>query len=193
MSKNWISFPRVEGRASRQAHADLPEGTYEREIGREGFFGPATHMYHSHMPTAWTSFEGPLRPHAYDTNRLPDGASSPFSQSPILANANTRICVWHVEKAMPDLVRNIDGDELLFVHAGSGDIYCDFGRLTFRDGDYVLLPRGTMWRIEPCGRCTFLLIEATDSAYRLPDRGMLGEHAQFDPAVLAVPTSMMQS
>lgn len=187
MSKNWISFPRVEGRASRQAHADLPEGTFEREIGREGFFGPATHMYHSHMPTAWTSFEGPLRPHAYDTNRLPDGASSPFSQAPILANANTRICVWHVEKPMPDLVRNIDGDELLFVHAGSGDIYCDFGRLSFRDGDYVLLPRGTMWRIEPRGRCTFLLIEATDSAYRLPDRGMLGEHAQFDPAVLDVP------
>ena len=46
MSKNWINFPRIEGQASRQAHADLPEGTYEREIGREGFFGPAAHMYH---------------------------------------------------------------------------------------------------------------------------------------------------
>ena len=38
--KNWISFPRVEGSASRQAHADLPEGTYERELGKEGFAGP---------------------------------------------------------------------------------------------------------------------------------------------------------
>ena len=35
--REWISLPRVEGRASRQAHADLPEGTYERELGREGF------------------------------------------------------------------------------------------------------------------------------------------------------------
>ena len=34
--KNWISFPRVEGTASRQAHCDLPDGTYEREAGREG-------------------------------------------------------------------------------------------------------------------------------------------------------------
>jgi homogentisate 1,2-dioxygenase len=30
MSKSWISFPKIEGRASRQAHADLPDGTYER-------------------------------------------------------------------------------------------------------------------------------------------------------------------
>ncbi|MFN9543799.1 MAG: homogentisate 1,2-dioxygenase, partial [Alphaproteobacteria bacterium] len=187
MSKNWISFPRVEGRASRQAHADLPDGTYEREIGREGFFGPATHMYHAHMPTAWTSFEGPLRPHAYDTNRLGEGAMSPFSIEPLLANANTRLKLWHVERPMTELVRNIDGDELMFIHAGSGALHCDFGHMTFRDGDYIVLPRGTMWRIEPSSRCSILLIEATDSAYRLPDRGMLGEHAQFDPAILETP------
>jgi homogentisate 1,2-dioxygenase len=187
MSKNWISFPRVEGRASRQAHADLPDGTYEREIGREGFFGPATHMYHAHMPTAWTSFDGPLRPHAYDTNRLGEGAMSPFSIEPLLANANTRLKLWHVERPMTELVRNIDGDELMFIHAGSGALYCDFGHMTFRDGDYIVLPRGTMWRIEPSSRCSILLIEATDSVYRLPDRGMLGEHAQFDPAILETP------
>ena len=52
---NHISFPRVEGRASRQAHADLPEGTFERELGKDGFFGPATMMYHTHAPTGWTS------------------------------------------------------------------------------------------------------------------------------------------
>ncbi len=66
----WITFPRIEGEASRQAHADLPAGTYEREMGREGFFGPATHMYHRHMPTAWSSFTGPLRPRAYDTTKF---------------------------------------------------------------------------------------------------------------------------
>jgi len=65
-SKNWIEFPRVEGETSRQAHADLPAGTYEREIGRDGFFGPATHLYHKHPPTGWTAFEGPLRPRAFD-------------------------------------------------------------------------------------------------------------------------------
>ena len=65
-AKNWIEFPHIEGEASRQAHADLPRGTYEREIGRDGFFGPATHLYHRHPPTGWTSFEGPLRPRAFD-------------------------------------------------------------------------------------------------------------------------------
>jgi homogentisate 1,2-dioxygenase len=187
MSKSWINFPRIEGQASRQAHADLPDGSYEREIGREGFFGPATHMYHKHMPTAWTSFEGPLRPRAYDTNRVQPADLSPFEAPVLLANANTRIRLWSTRRAMPQLVRNGDGDELLFVHAGSGELFCDFGHMSFRDGDYMLLPRGTMWRIEPDASCQILMIEATESAYRLPDRGMLGEHAYFDPAALDTP------
>jgi homogentisate 1,2-dioxygenase len=187
MSKSWISFPKIEGKASRQAHADLPDGTYEREIGREGFFGPATHMYHTHMPTAWTSFDGPLRPRAYDTNRVQPADLSPFEAPVLLSNANTRIRIWNTRSAMPQLVRNGDGDELLFVHSGSGELYCDFGHMSFRDGDYILLPRGTMWRIEPDVACSILMIEATESAYRLPDRGILGEHAQFDPASLDTP------
>ena len=73
MAKNWISLPRVEGTASRQAHVNLPPGTYEREMGKEGFFGPATHMYHRHPPTGWVEFEGPLQPRAFDTVKLAVG------------------------------------------------------------------------------------------------------------------------
>ena len=54
--RNWIEFPKIEGETSRQAHADLPHGAYEREIGRDGFYGPAAHLYHKHPPTGWTSF-----------------------------------------------------------------------------------------------------------------------------------------
>lgn len=68
--RKWFSFPLVEGEASRQAHCDLPDGTFERECGKEGFFGPATHMYHRHAPTGWTEWEGELRPHAFDTNKV---------------------------------------------------------------------------------------------------------------------------
>ena len=39
--RKWITTSRIEGKASRQAHCDLPENTYERELGKEGFFGPA--------------------------------------------------------------------------------------------------------------------------------------------------------
>jgi len=187
MSKGWINFPRIEGNASRQAHADLPEGTYEREIGREGFFGPAAHVYHRHMPTAWTSFTGPLRPRAYDTTKIASGGPGPWAAKPLLGNARVLVRVWTVSTSMKELMRNSDGDELLFVHSGSGDLFCDFGHMTFNEGDYIVIPRGTMWRIEPREACSLLMIEASDSAYKLPDRGMLGEHAQFDPAVLETP------
>ena len=66
----WITIPKVEGTASRQAHADLPANTYERELGKEGFFGPASQMYHQHPPTGWSTIEGPLRPHAFDTKKV---------------------------------------------------------------------------------------------------------------------------
>ncbi|MDE0972600.1 MAG: hypothetical protein OSA01_10130, partial [Arenicellales bacterium] len=60
--KNRIPPVWIEGTTSRQAHCDLPAGTYEREVGREGFFGPASQIHHAHPPTGWTSFEGPTQP-----------------------------------------------------------------------------------------------------------------------------------
>ena len=187
MSKQWISFPRVEGEASRQAHADIPTGTYEREMGKEGFFGPTTHFYHAHPPTGWTSFEGPLRPYAFDTNKITHDGSCPWKAKPLLKNAATTISLWTTKEKMKHLVRNSDGDLLLFVHNGAGDLFCDFGHLAYRDGDYIVLPRSTMWRLEPSSETTLLMIEATNDSYRLPDKGMMGAHAIFDPAMLDVP------
>ena len=187
--RKYISFPKVEGETSRQAHADLPAGTYERELGKEGFFGPATHMYHRHPPTGWTSWEGPLRPRAFDLARLPAGDdASPWSAPEILGNAALRLRYWHLPASMPDLARNGDGDELLFVHEGLGDLFCDYGHLSIGSGDYLMLPRGTMWRIECVKPMTLLMIEATGASYRLPDKGLVGAHAIFDPAILDTPT-----
>lgn len=186
-AKNWIEFPRVEGETSRQAHADLPKGTYEREIGRDGFFGPATHIYHRHPPTGWSGFDGPLRPRAFDAVEAANEAASPFQAAHLLKNANLDLSIWSTDKSMTELARDSDGDLLLFVHEGEGDLFCDFGHLAFRDGDYILLPRGTMWRIEPKCRAILLLIEATNGGFRLPERGILGPHAQFDPAALDTP------
>jgi homogentisate 1,2-dioxygenase len=88
---------------------------------------------------------------------------------------------------MDHLARNADGDELIFVHEGAGALFCDYGHLEVRDGDYIVLPRGTMWRIEAREPVTALLVEATNDGYRLPDRGMVGKHAVFDPGVLDTP------
>jgi homogentisate 1,2-dioxygenase len=185
--KNWISFPRIEGVASRQAHADLPEGTFEREISKEGFFGPATQMYHTHPPTGWTDWEGPLRPRAFDLTKLARPVASPWEAAGFLANAHLSIRIWLMNASMDHLVRNGDGDELLFVHAGRGDLFCDYGHLAFRDGDYLMIPRGTLWRIESSGPVTMLLVEATNGSYRLPDRGIVGQQAIFDAAILDTP------
>jgi len=185
--KNWIAFPRLEGEASRQAHADLPAGTYEREAGKEGFFGPVTHFYHAHPPTGWIRFEGPLRPRAFDIAGLPLAGASPWAATPVIGNAHFALRAWRCAEPMAQLARNGDGDELIFVHEGAGELFCDYGRLDYRDGDYILLPRGTLWRIEPTQPTFLLLIEATNESFRLPDKGLVGPTAIFDPAILDTP------
>src|SRR5688572_11835500 len=185
--KRYIPVSRVEGKASRQAHCDLPAGTYEREMSKEGFFGPAAFFYHRHPPTGWTDFTGPLRPRAFDLNELPAREASPWSAAEVLQNSNCRLRFWRLPGSMPRLARNADGDELLFLHSGGGHLYCDFGHLELRAGDYVVLPRGTMWRIESAAPCECLLIEATNASYLLPDKGLVGNHAIFDPAMLDHP------
>jgi len=185
--KRYIPVSRVEGTASRQAHCDLPEGTYEREMSKEGFFGPAAFFHHRHPPTGWTDFTGPLQPRAYDLSKLTTPAASPWSAAEVLANPHCRILYWRLDAAMPRLARNADGDELLFVHARGGHLFCDFGHLEIAKGDYVVLPRGTMWRIDCAAPLEALLVEATNSSYMLPDKGLVGNHAIFDPALLDTP------
>lgn len=187
MGSNYISFPKVEGRASRQAHADLPEGTFERELGKEGFFGPATMMYHTHPPTAWTSWTGPLRPRLFDLNVISDYSASVWDAATVLHNAAVKMRRWKLSGKMDYLARNGDGDELLFVHRGSGRLFCDYGHMEIGKGDYVVLPRSTMWRIEADGDMDMLLFECTNGTIRTPDRGMVGRHAVYDEAILGTP------
>jgi len=77
------------------------------------------------------------------------GEASPWSAPELLANPSVRVRFWQsASGTMSHLVRNADGDELLFVHKGEGQLYCDFGHLSFTAGDYIMIPRGTMWRVE---------------------------------------------
>lgn len=187
--RKWINFPRSEGVTSKQAHADFPpQGVFEREMGRSGFFGPAAHFHHKHPPTAWSDWQGELRPRAFDLNALERANGAiPWMINSVLHNAHCRFRMWHCDHKMQELVANADGDDLLFIHAGSADLFCDFGHLAVTKGDYVLLPRNTMWRLEPHEPMQILMIEATNDSYQLPEKGMVGNHAVFDPAVLETP------
>ncbi len=187
MARKWIYSSRVEGTASRQAHADMPKGTYEREMSKEGFFGPAAFLHHKRPPTSWVDFDGPLQPRAFDLTKLNIAETSPWGSASVLYNASTDIRFWKLDRPMERLARNGDGDQLLFIHRGAGSLFCDFGHLTYEQGDYVVLPRGAMWRLVPSEETSVLMVEATNTHYTLPEKGLVGPHAVFDPAMLDVP------
>ncbi|KXO06550.1 Homogentisate 1,2-dioxygenase [Moritella sp. JT01] len=183
-----ISFPLRKGTYSRQAHADLPEqGIFEREVSREGFYGPATHLHHKHPPTGWNAWSGNHRPRAYNLLKLSYSQISPWDAPLLLHNAHCQIRFWKCNENMQTLVRNADGDDLLFIHQGHGELFCDYGHLSVKQGDYILIPRACLWRLEPAEPITLLMIEATNDYYGLPDKTIVGQHAIFDQAVLDTP------
>ncbi len=173
------------GAVTRQAHVGLPPGTVEDEHGREGFAGPASHLYRLHAPTGWTSVEGPAAHRAYDTSAI--GTGGRLWPSWFLANEQVALGVLHVDAGSADFLRDADGDLCWFVHAGTGVLATEYGPLRYMPGDFLLVPRGTTFRFEPEQVSHLLAIEAIDSRFDLPDRGLLGRHAPFDPAILEVP------
>ena len=185
--KRYVHFPKVEGQASRQAHANLPAGTFEREISKEGFFGPSAQFHHKHKPTDWSDFDGPIRPRAFDLNKLVTAHPNPWQAELVMNNPHLQMRIWKLDQPMTELARNSDGDQLLFVHEGEGALFCDYGHLDYRDGDYIVIPRGTMWRLSPTKPTMSLMIEATNDHFTLPEKGLVGRHAIFDPAMLDTP------
>src|SRR5260370_30552306 len=116
----------VRGRTSRQAHADLPAGTVEEEHGREGFAGPASHLYRLHPPTSWSRVEGPLRPHALNTADI-DGGEGPGW---LLGNEDVGIGLWALPAGVMEwFFRDADGDLLYFVHVRHGVLETEYGPL----------------------------------------------------------------
>ena len=182
-------FPLSKGKVSKQAHVALPEGTYEEEHGREAFAGRASHLYRSHPPTAWVRVDGPVVPRAYDLNGLksPDQADPAAGWQRILHNEDLAIYVSRLTEAMPYFLRDADGDLCYFVHRGEGVLETDYGPLPFRRGDYLIVPKGTTHRLMPNGEETFFYVIEGRGEYRIPDKGILGKHALFDPGVLETP------
>lgn len=182
-------FPQSKGRVTRQAHVGVPPGTYEDEHGREAFAGRASHLYRSHPPTAWVRIEGPLRPHAFDLNELkPPDATDPAGEwLKVLGNRLCRIYLSRRGEPAPYFLRDADGDLCYFVHRGSGILETDYGPLSFEAGDYLIVPKGTTHRLVPSGYDNFFLVIEGGGEYSIPERGLLGRHAQFDPGVLVTP------
>lgn len=180
-----------KGSAPNQAHVGIPEGLHEEEHGRQGFTGPSSHLYHRHPPTGWSRIEGPLRPRAFTCTELPapDHLSPDGGPVTVLHSADARVSISRREETMPHFVRNADGDEMVFVHRGRGRWETDYGCLNYEPGDYLVIPKGTTYRIhvDRKGEQNLFLMIETQAPVEVPDRGLLGRHALFDPGVLVTP------
>ncbi len=182
-----------KGKTTPQAHVDIPEGLYEEEYAREGFFGRTSHLYRAQPPVGWTNIEGDLRPEAFNAMELPGIHSDDYlaCRTAFLYNDDVVISMATLTQAMPYYFRNADYEECLFVHQGQGTLETDFGPLEYETGDYLVIPRGTVYRFSPKSQTALLITEAAGEI-NIPDRGMLGHHALFDMGVIKVPTPIEQ-
>jgi homogentisate 1,2-dioxygenase len=182
-------YPLKKGTVASQAHVGLPGGTFEEEHGRRGFYGKSSHLYHAHPPTAWTRIEGKLKPHCFDCNKLQPADQHDPEGSPIafLANEDVKFYLSRRSEPMPFYFRNADGDELIFVHRGEGTIETDFGPLKFEPGDYIVVPRAVTYRVLPDTKDNFFLIIQSQAEFDQPEKGLLGQHALYDPAAIITP------
>ena len=195
MDKNRIMplFPLVKGKTSKQAHAKFPiidgKVTYEHEHGRQGFFGKASHLYHKNPPTNFTKIEGPFKPEMLNTNNLPVPDKEDPNAMPvtIMENNDLKIKISMISKPMPFYYKNTEGDDVWFVHRGAGKFESVYGSFTFKKGDYIVIPRGTIYRFVPeTTDNSFFIVESAEEM-QIPDRGLLGPNALYDPAMIETP------
>ena len=180
-------FQYGQGRYTTQGHKAIPEGCYEEEQGRKGFFGPVSHLIKEKPSTRWTAIEGGLRPHLYDCVQLPHKYGS---WQRLLFNQDVGI-YYHWEKKSEGggnrSFRNADGETLYFCHKGSGEILTEYGLLSFRRGHYIMIPKCVNHTFSCHEDSVFLVVESRSGLYREPDRGMVGRNAFYDLAALGKP------
>ena len=107
------------------------------------------------------------------------------SRKPLLVNADCKISVAAPRKSMTDyFFKNADADEVVFIHKGEGTLKTMYGKLPFGYGDYVVIPRGTIYQFEFKDEDNRLLIVESTGPITPPKRyrnkfGQLMEHAPY--------------
>jgi homogentisate 1,2-dioxygenase len=178
-------FQYSQGKHNTQGHKAIPEGHFEEEQGRKGFFGQVSHIIKPEPSTRWTDIQGPLRPHLYDVVEM---AKNYGQWQRMVFNHDLSVYnLWLKPQTTYEATRNADGDTLYFCHIGSGQVMTEFGLLEFKKGSYINLPKCATHVIVPKEDCQFLVIESRTSFFREPDRGMLGKNAFYDPASFGKP------
>jgi homogentisate 1,2-dioxygenase len=210
--------PRTRHTAFRDDQGRL---RYEELMGEEGFSSDSSLLYHAGVPSAivdsqvWelpdlsTTANHPLKPRHLKLHdltfpvveeRAPASLETPGADPVqhrrlVLGNGDVRISYVVATDTSP-LYRNAIGDECVYVESGSGTVETVFGVLTYRQGDYVVIPRATTHRWLPAEESRLYAIEAS-SHIAPPKRylsryGQLLEHAPYCERDLHGPHSLVE-
>ncbi len=170
----------------------------EQLFSTEGFSSDYSLLYHIHPPTQIIRSEEPtdIAPKAATDNILKHRSFKGFNIKPhadyiesrkvVLFNNDVQITLAAPQKSLSGDVffKNADADEVIFIHEGTGKLKTQYGQIPFGYGDYVVVPRGTIYQIEFDTPDNRLLIVESFSPINFPKRylsryGQLLEHAPF--------------
>ena len=155
------------GDVPRKRHIQFREnGTLltEEVMGLEGFTGNESILYHLQSPCRVMKLDGfePIErkewvpdQHAhrlFNTKDVGAGGDEITGRRLLMWNNDVEISLCAPKAPMEYFFRNGEGDEVIFVHEGSGVLETIFGDVPYKEGDYVVVPRGTTYRFQPEAR-----------------------------------------
>ena len=192
------------GKTHSQAHKNIPKDCYEEEQGRDGFYGPVSHLVRKSHSTRWTDIKGPLKPRMYNLNHIKEQSSSHQEQEQEQGQRqeqrqgqrlvyNSHLQVFYLTKPKSDNLnkikgfRNADGDLIYFCHKGQGEVFTEYGLLSFKEGSYIVIPKCLVHSFVLQKESVFFVIESLCGYFTEPKRGMLGRHAVYDIQSLQKP------
>ncbi len=184
-----------------------PDGNlyYEQLFGTIGFDGMSTNMYHCHRPTQVKEIKGSysVAPKISIENNIKSYRFHGFKVNPekdylqsrknVLTNSDVSIILSSPQESTTTyFYKNTDADELIFIHRGSGKFRSHLGNLDFKYGDYILIPRGTIYKLDFDTSDNRLFIVESRRPIYTPKRyrnwfGQLLEHSPFCERDLRAP------
>ncbi|MEO8451723.1 MAG: homogentisate 1,2-dioxygenase [Gemmatimonadota bacterium] len=183
-------------------------GIYNEQLmGNEGFTGPSSLLYHVYPPTTILSLrrlqetayqadpDPTLRHRHFKTAQLADGGSPTLDRVPMLFNDDCAMLFARPTLNDTHFYRNAQADEVVYVSQGTGVLESQFGDLPYRDGDYLVIPRGVMhqYKLNPVPH-RLLIIESrgyvrTPSRYR-NEYGQIVEGAPYSERDFRIPREL---
>jgi homogentisate 1,2-dioxygenase len=176
-----------------------PDGSlYAEELfSTHGFSNVYSLIYHCYPPTLIKSVSEPysvapeiafqrhMKHESFSGFDIPASDDFLAGRKAMLVNSDVHISLAAPRQSMTDyFYKNADADEVIFVHEGEGVMKSLYGSLSFSYGDYIVIPRGTVYQLHFKSKNNRLLIVESFSAIEVPRRyrneyGQLEEHAPF--------------